>query len=114
LPFGLLAAGCGLVWQLTGRLGVANAAGAIEAAARLDHQFAHRDVAGDPAAGENFQALGRNTALEAAADHDPLGLDFALDPPVLADHDLGAGTDRALDPAVDMQVVAQGEVADKL
>jgi hypothetical protein len=43
-----------------------------------------------------------------------LGGHVALDVTSLADGDFSLGTDAPLDAAVDVQVVAQGKVADKL
>jgi len=72
------------------------------------------DVALDVAAGDDFETLGRYRTLDAAADHDVAGLDGALEVTRGADHHARFGIDVALDAAVDVQPVAQGEIADKL
>lgn len=87
---------------------------AVEQGAGLDDQLGHRDIAADPAAGHDLQSPGVDIALEAAADHDVIGSQVAFDIPRLSDGDLRLGVNRPLDPAVDVQVVAQGKVADKL
>jgi hypothetical protein len=91
-----------------------NPAIAVELPTGLDHQFADHDIALDSPAGNDLQPSGRNAALESAADVEALGFDFTFDPALLANGDFRLGADRALDMAVDVQVIAQGEVADKL
>lgn len=83
-----------------------NAAVAVELPTGLDHQFADHHIALDPAAGNDLQPSGRNTALETAADVEALGFDFTFDPALLTNGDFRFGADRALDMAVDVQVIA--------
>lgn len=87
---------------------------AVEQGARLDDQLGHREVAANPAAGHDFQSPGVDIAIEAAADHDVIGLQFSFDAAFLPDGHFRLGVDAAFDEAVDVQVVAQGKVADKL
>lgn len=91
-----------------------NLAGAVEAAARLDDQIDDMHVALDAAAGDDFQTARRYGTVHVAADHHGFGLNLAVHVPVLADHHAGFGFDVAVDPAVDVQRVLQGEIADKL
>lgn len=91
-----------------------NPAVAVELPTGLDHQFVDHHITLDPAAGNDLQPSSRNTALETAADVEALGFDFTFDPALIANGDFSFGADCAFDMAVDVQVVAQGEVADKL
>lgn len=100
--------------ELAWRLGFANPAVAVELGAGLDDQFADGDIAVDASTGHDFQAMGGDVAGEFTTDEHALGLEFALDLPLLADRDLGVGSNRTFQAAVDVQGVAQGEVADKL
>lgn len=93
---------------------LANLAVAVEQGARFDHQFGDGDIALDPAAGDDFQPSGIDIAFEAAADEDVLGLELTFEMAFLSDGHLRLGLNVSLDSAVDVQVVAQGEVADKL
>ena len=94
--------------------GVANTAVAVEQRARFDHQFGGADVAVDPTAADDFQPPGIDIARESAADNDVVGLKIAFDMPCLSDGDFRLGANRPLDASIDVQVVAQGKVADKL
>ena len=94
--------------------GVANAAVAVEKRARFDHQLGDADVPVHPTAADDFQPSGFDVAREPAADDDVVGLNIAFDVPFLPDGDLRLGANRSLDASVDVQVVAQGKVADKL
>ena len=100
--------------QLARRLLAADLARAVELRPRLDHQLPDHDVAVDPSAGGNLQALGIDAAVELPADQDSAGLDFALDAALFPDGNLGIRTHCAFQAAVDMQVIAQGKVADQL
>lgn len=82
--------------------------------AGLDDQLRDGHVAVDPAAGDDLEPLGVDPALEAPADEHLAGIEVALDPALFADRHLRFAVDGALELAVDVQVVAQGEVADKL
>lgn len=82
--------------------------------ARFDHQFGDGKIPVDPAAADDFQPSGIDVALELAADDDVIGLQVAHDFSLLANRDLRLGANRALDATVDVQVIAQGKVADKL
>ena len=71
-------------------------------------------IAFNAAAGDDFKPIGRDRAIHAAADHDGGGLDAALQIAIGADHHVGFGFDVAVDAPIDVQRVAQGEIADKL
>lgn len=71
-------------------------------------------VALHAAAGDDFQPTGGNGAVHLTADHDGFGRDPALDAAVFPDHDVRFGLDVAIDAAVDVQRVLQGEIADKI
>ncbi len=100
--------------ELARRLGLANAAVAVELCAWLNHQLAYADVAVDATAGNDFETSSADGALKAAADQHPIGVQLAVNLALLANRDLRFGADRSVDLAVDVQAVAQGELADKL
>jgi len=102
------------VSQLAWRLLATYLARTIELRPGLDHQFADDDIAVDSPAGGDFQAFGFDAALELPADQDSTGTDLALYASLLPDGNLGVGTHRALQAAIDVQIVAQGKVADQL
>ena len=89
-------------------------AGPVEPAARFDDEVDRDDVAFDHAAGHDFQPLGIDPAADLAADQYPACPDFAFESPALADGDVAFGLDIALDPSVEVQAVAQGEIADQV
>ena len=93
---------------------IANATVAVEKRARFDDQLGDADVAVDPTAADDFQPTGIDISGKSAADDDMVGLNVAFDMPLLPDGDLPLGANRPLDASVDVQVVAQGKVADKL
>ena len=64
-------------------------------------------------AGHDLQPLGCYGAFHPSADDDVAGPDRAHETALLADHDAGVGFDVAFDAAVQVQVVAQGDIADK-
>ena len=94
--------------------GVANLAVAVEQRARLDHELGDGDVTIHTSARDDLETVCRHVALETTADHDAVRAQIALNPAAFADGHLRLGANRPLDFAVDVQVVAQGEVADKL
>lgn len=100
--------------ELARRFLLTTVAGAIEAGAGLDDQFSDGHFTVDSATGGDFQSLGRNAALELAADENPFGRDFAVDQALLSDRDFPVGANVAFETPVDMQAVAQGKVADQL
>lgn len=65
-------------------------------------------------AGDDFQSVGRNGAVDSAADNNGTGLDLALEVTLAADHNVRFRLHVAFDAAIDVQGVAQGEIADKL
>ncbi len=89
-------------------------AGAVEAAARLDHQVDGMHIALDASSGDYFQAIGRDRALHTAADDDGGSLDPALEVAVGTNNHVGFGLNVAVDAPVEVQRIAQGEIADKL
>jgi len=91
-----------------------NSAVSVEARTGLDDQFADGHVAIDLPAGHDLQSLGLDAAVEAATDHHTLTGQFAFDATSFADSDLGCRLHATLERPVDMQVIAQGDVADKL
>jgi len=102
------------VTELGRRFLAADLARAVELCPGLDDQFANHDITIDPPAGGDFQSLGLDAALELPADEDSTGLDVTLDATLFTDGNLGIRAHRALEATVDMQVVAQGKVADQL
>jgi hypothetical protein len=94
-----------VVGDLPRRFVAANAAGAVEVCAGLDHQLGHADLTRDLAGGDDLQSLGFDLADKRAADQDPPRLDLAVDHPGLTDDDLGFGVDCAFQLAVDVQIV---------
>jgi len=71
-------------------------------------------VAFDASPGDDFQTFSANRAFHAAADHYGCGLDLAFQAAVGTDDDVRFRFDIAFDCAVDVQRIAQGEIADKL
>lgn len=100
--------------ELARRFLLTTVAGAVEAGTGLDDQFTDSHFTVDSTTGGDFQAFGRNAALELAADENPFGGDFAVDQTLLSDRDFPVGANIAFEAPVDMQTVAQGKVADQL
>lgn len=71
-------------------------------------------IALDATAGDDFEPIGRDGAVHATAHHDSGGLDLAFQIAVGTDHHVGLGLNVAVDAAIDVQRVVQGEIADKL
>ena len=99
-----------LAWGLL----ATNLARAVELRPGFDHQFTDHDIAVDSPAGGDFQTLGLDATLELPADQDSAGLDLTLDTALLPDGNLGIGAYRALEMTINVQIVAQGKVADQL
>lgn len=93
---------------------IQNFAGAIEARTGFDDQIDGLDLSIDATAGNDFQPFGFDIAFHATADDHVARLDLPVYAAFGADHDGGLGADVALGSAVYMQVVTQGEIADKL
>ena len=84
---------------------VANPAFAGKPPARLDHQLVTQNLALHFTVGQDFQARTFDLSLYMTADHQVVGFDLTFEAAFVADRDVGSRFDRALDAAVDVEVV---------
>jgi len=102
------------VAKLAGRLLALDLAGAVELRAGFNHKLTDAHGPGHIAAGDDFKTFGIDGTGKATADHHLAGFDVAFTDTLLTDRDFGVALNLALDVAVYMQIVGQGEVADQL
>tara|TARA_R100000687_G_C6435325_1_gene157830 strand:- start:695 stop:985 length:291 start_codon:yes stop_codon:yes gene_type:complete len=81
-------------------------AAAVELAAGFDNQFGYADFAADLAGADNFQALGIDTAINAAANHNFVRTNFAVKFTANTNGDVVARIEFSGHAAVEVKIVA--------